>query len=87
MRRTFVILKDLQMLSTSPRSEAHKEINSIAHEMTLQDGNKYSSAVLGKIVPMITTVLFFSVRNKIIALRQFDLNLLPGHQDPMLSGF
>lgn len=75
------------MLSTSPRSEACKEISSTAHEMTLQDGNKYSSAVLGKIVPMITTVLFFSVRNKIIALGQIDLNLLPGYQGPMLSGF
>lgn len=57
--------------------------------MTLYwDGNKYSSAALDEMLPMITMLLFFSVkRSKIIALGQFDLNPVSGHQGPMQSTF
>ena len=36
---------------------------------------------------MVTTLSFFSVRSKIIALGQFDLNPVPGHQGLMLNSF
>lgn len=73
----------------SPGSQAYKEANNTVCRMTLHwDGNKYSSAALDEMLPMIIMLLFFSVkRSKIIALGQFDLNPVSGHQGPMQSTF
>lgn len=91
LHRTFVTLREIQMRSSgapSPGSEAYKEVSNTSHRVTVhQDGNKYSAAALGGIVPMVTTLSFFSVRSKIIALGQFDLNPVPGHQGLMLNSF